>query len=474
MKVKLRISRLLLWTTSCLSVLINSSFAENPVEKQITSASHGHILTNTGVWSPDSTWITYDVRSDPAGDMFDGQRIERVNISSGKVQILFESRNQANCGVATTCPTDDRVVFIHGPENPDDDWQYAAFHRRGVIVHADKPDTDENLDARDIVAPFTSGALRGGSHVHTFSGDGKWVAFTYEDHVLSNVDSGTKQHDANQKYDENQRNVGVSVPVRSVVPKHSHPRNHAGSHFSVLVTRTTSNPHPGSDEITRAFSDAWIGTDGYLRTDGSRQKKAIAFQGNVLTQSGDTISEIFVVDLPEEVSKASEYGPLQGTPHQKPQPPKGTKQRRLTFTADRKHPGIQGVRHWLRSSPDGSKIAFLMKSDDGIAQLWTVSPNGGKAEQLTNNLQPISSAFSWSPDGKLIAHTMDGSVCVTLADSGQTIRLTETGRWPIRPEACVFSPDGTKIAYVRHVSKNGQAWNQIFVLDVQVALAKRS
>jgi len=388
------------------------------------------------------------------------------------VQILFECRNQSNCGVATTSQTDDRIVFIHGPENPDDLWQYAAFHRRGVIVHADNPGKHENLDARDLVAPFTPGALRGGTHVHTFSGDGKWVAFTYEDHVLANLDVGDKEREVNESYDENQRNVGVSAPIRSVSPPHSHPRNHGGSHFSALVTRTTSSPRPGSNDMTRAFSDAWIGTDGYLRTDGVRQKKSIAFQGHVLTQSGETIPEVFVVDLPEDISQESEYGPLQGTRHQRPQPPEGTKQRRLTFTADRKYPGIQGVRHWLRSSPDGSRIAFLMKSEDGISQLWTVSPNEGEAKQLTSNLHPISSAFSWSPDGRQIAHAMDGSICVTLAESGKTIRLTEKNPWPIRPEACVFSPDGTKIAYVRHVSENGQSWNQILVLDVAAALAK--
>ena len=472
MKLKLRLSPLLLCVACCLSALINSSIAEDQVEKQITSAAHGHILTNTGVWSPDSKWVIYDVRSDAAGDNFDGQRIERVNLDSGEVEVLFESRNKAHCGVATTSPADDRIVFIHGPENPDDQWQYAAFHRRGVIVHADNPDKHENLDARDIVAPFTPGALRGGTHVHTFSGDGKWVAFTYEDHVLANLDASDKEGEANGSQDENQRNVGVSAPIRSVLPPQSHPRNHGGSHFSALVTHTTSTPRPGSDDITRAFSDAWIGTDGYLRTDGTRQKKSIAFQGHVLTQSGDTIPEVFVVDLPEDISQESDQGPLQGTRHQRPQPPEGTKQRRLTFTTDRKHPGIQGVRHWLRSSPDGSKIAFLMKSDEGVPQLWTVSPNGGEAKQLTHNPHPISSAFSWSPNGKQISHAMDGSICITLADSGKTIRLTDKDAGTIRPEACVFSPDGTKIAYVRHISENGQTRNQIFILDVAAALAK--
>src|SRR5205823_928827 len=135
----------------------------------------------------------------------------------------------------------------------------------------------------------------------------------------------------------------------------------------------------------------------------------------------------------------------------------GTIQRRLTYTAGRKYPGLQGPRHWLRSSPDGSHIAFLMKDDAGVVQLWTIAPTGGNLVALTRNPCDISSAFSWSPDGKRIAHTMDASVCVTELASGQTHRLTmfEETQAPPRPEACVFSPDGRKIAFVRTVQVNG-------------------
>src|SRR5205823_11573568 len=129
----------------------------------------------------------------------------------------------------------------------------------------------------------------------------------------------------------------------------------------------------GSDQIKRACEEGWIGTNGYVRADGARQRHALAFQGQVLTMGGETISEVYVVDLPEDLTQPGE-GPLAGTETRRPCPPKGTHQRRLTFTADRKYPGLQGPRHWLRTSPEGSRIAFLMKDDDGAVQLWTVSP----------------------------------------------------------------------------------------------------
>ena len=427
-------------------------------QRQLTHALHGHILTNVGVWSADGRWILHDIRSDPAGSVFDGRSIQRVNVETGQVQTLYTCKRGAHCGVVTAAPNDGRVVFIHGPEDPTPDWSYGAAHRRGVIVRADAPGNFVNLDARDLTPPFTAGALRGGTHVHTFSGDGRWIAFTYEDHVLAELGEGGD-------HDLNQRNVGVSVPDRSVDVRPDHPRNHHGSHFTVLVTRTTNQPKPGSDEIGRAFSDSWIGTGGYLRTDGTRQKRAIAFQGQVVTKAGRTISEAFVVDLPDDPTRPGD-APLQGTASTRPAPPEGVVQRRLTYTADRKHPGLQGPRHWLRSSPDGSRIGLLLKDDAGVVQLWTISPNGGTPQQLTHNRHDIASAFTFSPDGRWIAHVMDRSVCVSEVSSGLTRRLTpptDDAHAP-RPEACVFSPRGTQIAYVRPATSGGETWNQIFVL----------
>ncbi|HLA50576.1 MAG TPA: DUF3748 domain-containing protein, partial [Thermodesulfovibrionia bacterium] len=386
-------------------------------EKQITTESKGHILTNTGVWSSESEWIVYDTRSDPLGEVFDGSTIEMVNIHTGEIKVLYHSTNGANCGVATFHPHDNKVVFILSPEHPTPDWQYSASHRQGVIVVISRPDIAVNLDARDLTPPFTPGALRGGSHVHVWDDNGEWVSFTYEDHILSQFKEETSEHEINL------RNVGVSAPIRRVHVKKGHPRNHDGEYFSVVVSRTIANPKPGSDEIKKAFEEGWVGTNGYLRSDGSRQRRALAFQGHVVTAKGETISEVFIVDLPEDITLSGER-PLSGTETRRPYPPKGTIQRRLTYTADNKYPGIEGPRHWLRSSPDGSHIAFLMKDKDGIVQLWTISPNGGEPLQITHNSWSIASAFTWSPDGSYIAHVMDNSVAMTEVATGKTFRLT--------------------------------------------------
>jgi hypothetical protein len=434
--------------------------------RQITTAAHGHILTNCNVWSPDSEWIVYDIRSDPAGSVFDGTRIERVRVKTGEVQILYESTDGACCGVATCSPVNGDVVFIHGPERPTPDWRYSAAHRRGLIVDSRAPGRGRTLDARDLTPPYTPGALRGGTHVHVYSADARWVSFTYEDHVLSELATAGGNYPA-ANHDLNQRNVGVSIRGRRVTTPRTHPRNHDGESFSVLVTQTTNSPRPGSDEIQRADHDAWVGTGGYRTSNGSWQGRALAFIGDTISSAGQVVPELFIVDIPDDVTRATPGTNLAGTPTTRPAPPLGTRQRRLTYTSDKPYPGVGGVRHWPRSSPDGASSVFVMRDARGIAQLWSISPRGGEPRQLSDLPFDVASAFTWSPDGRQIAFVADRSVFVLVAESRSCVRLTaqRTQDLAPRPEACVFSPDGAHIAYVCPVAEGGTIYNQVFVIE---------
>lgn len=433
----------------------------NP-ERQLTANAQGHVLTNINCWSPDGQWIVYDVRT---GDAFNGSRIEQINVRTGEVQCLYESRNGAHVGVVTYSPAEPRVVFIHGPENPTADWDYNFTRRRGAVVDAGKPGVARPLDAMNYAPPFTPGALRGGSHVHVFSPNGRRVSFTYEDEVLARLDADP---DA-PAHEPNQRNVGVSIAAHPVNVARTHPRNHDGDWFSVVVTRTVAQPRPGSDEISRAFEEGWVGREGYVRADGTRQLSALACQGLVTAADGTRHAEVFIVDLPEDLARAGPT-PLEGTATTRPAPPLGVRQRRLTFTSGRKFPGVAASpRHWLRASPDGAQIAFLMKDDAGVVQFWTVSPNGGEPRQITHNASGVASSFTWSPDGRGLAHVMDGRVCVTDFVTGKTCRLTlraEDAGGPLSL-ACVFSPDGRSIAYMKKIDGGAGTFTQIFVVEAR-------
>lgn len=445
-------------SVGCLAAGVAAGAEETP-ERQLTFGAHGHVLTNVNVWSPDGQWIVYDVRT---GDAFNGARIEQVNVTTCETRLLYASARGAQCGVVTYDPAAARVGFILGPENPDADWSYSFTRRRGVVVDAAAPGVARSLDAMNYAPPFAAGALRGGSHVHVFSPDGQWVSFTYEDEVLARLDATS---DA-PAHEPNQRNLGVAVPAGPVRVARNHPRNHDGEWFSVLVARTVAQPQPASDEISRAFEEGWIGRDGYRRRDGSTQRRALAFQGLVTARDGRSHAEVFVVDLPEDLTQAGD-GPLGGTATTRPAPPRGVEQRRLTFTDQRKFPGVVSApRHWMRASPDGSVIAFLMKDDAGVVQFWSIAPTGGEPRQITHNSSDIASAFTWSPDGRWLAHTIDGSVAVTDVATGKLHRLTpkRVGVGAPLPGACVFSPDGRWIAYTKEVSTPAGAWPQLFVV----------
>ncbi|MEO3740032.1 DUF3748 domain-containing protein [Kosakonia sp. WA-90] len=401
--------------------------------KQLTFAPRNHQLTNTQTWTPDSQWLVFDVR--PSGASFTGKTIERVNVQTGAVEVLYTAPDGAHVGVVTVNPQTEKYVFIHGPENPDADWQYDFHHRRGVVT---ENGSTHNLDAMDITAPYTPGALRGGSHVHVFSPNGEFISFTYNDHVM---------HERSPALDL--RNVGVAAPFGPVNPPCTHAREYGGSHWSVLVSRTTPAPVPGSDQINRAYEEGWV------------SNQQLAFIGDTLSLTGEKVPELFIVTLPhnEQGWKTAGDAPLQGTPDTLPAPPQGVVQQRLTFTHHKPFPGLVNVpRHWARSHPQAMQIAFLMRDDQGIVQLWLISPNGGEPRQLTQTTSGIQSAFNWHPSGKALGFVLENRIALCDAQRGEITFLTSDHANPPSADAVVFSPDGKKIAWMQDVDGFRQLW----------------
>ncbi|WP_079225773.1 DUF3748 domain-containing protein [Citrobacter werkmanii] len=401
--------------------------------KQITFTPRNHQLTNLNTWTPDSNWLVFDVR--PSGASFTGETIERVNVHTGELEVIYRATQGTHVGVVTVHPKSEKYVFIHGPENPDETWDYDFHHRRGVIVSQAEV---TNLDAMDITAPYTPGALRGGSHVHVFSPSGEFVSFTYNDHVL---------HERSPALDL--RNVGVAAPYGPVSVSTQHPREYSGSRWCVLVSQTTPAPKPGSDEINRAYEEGWVGDS------------TLAFIGDTLSVTGEKVPELFIVDLPQNESGWKQPGdaPLEGTEATMPAPPSGIHQRRLTFTHERAFPGlVNQPRHWVRSNPQASEIAFLMRDNHGVVQLWLISPQGGEPRQLTRCATGIQSAFNWHPSGKWLGFVLENRIACCDAQTGDIDFLTDRHGNPPSADAVVFSPDGQRVAWMEDVEGFRQLW----------------
>lgn len=433
--------------------------------RQLTWDFQNHYLSPYGGFSPDNQWLVYDTRT-AEGAMGGNPAIEKVNTVTGRREVVYRVPNQneygPGCGTPTWHPHENKIIFLHGLDNADHDRPYDLHRRTCVMVDEANPGIATRLDARDVTVPYSPGALRGGTHAHQFSGDGQWIGFTYNDGLLTEIDRQTGRP-------VNLRTVGVMTPCRSVdVDTDPEGENHNGIWFSVLVARVVPYPQVGSDEISRAFDNAWVGKNGYRKADGTWQR-AQAYLGKLKIKDNRDLIEVFISDIPERIDRPGPSGPLEGTMDDFPLPPEGVTQRRLTSTENKKYPGVaEDPRHWVLSSSDGKYIAYLAKDDNGIVQIFVVCPQGGDPVQITDGQTPIQSTFFWKPDSHILCYVCDNSIFVTGLENEQplkSIRLTE--RFPVHPVYPCWSNDGNMIAFNVDIPDGGNLYRQIFVIQLK-------
>jgi len=422
-------------------------------ERQIThgTAFH-HELDNNDNFSSDDRFLVFDTRTDEGG-IGASARIAKVEIATGKMTTLYETEQPLEfgpgVGAASYSHVRDEVIFIHGPFHPTGPKNgYEQFRRVGVIVAGDGSGDSRLADARDVQPPFTAGALRGGTHRHEFSGDGKWVGFTYNDAVV-------------REY-LNLRTLGVTrLGIPQTTPDSEQFPDTADG-FSALVVVVTPKPQPGSDAIDRATGDSWVGRNGYPRQDGTRQL-ARAFIGTTRNLSGKAVDELYLVDVPDDITQPGPLGPLEGTAKKLPMPPEGAVQRRLTYSANRLHPGCEGI---VRASHDGTQIAFLMKDNQGDSQVFLISPQGGEPRQATFIKGGVDTGVRWHPRGNAIVNVAGTRIVATYVEPGLQFGKSRVlvDRAPL-PFALVWSHDGKTIAYNRRVKADGRETTQVFVID---------
>ncbi len=440
----------------CTNIVYSHNRRYSPGITQVTFGEKNHFLGIFDAWSPDDNWIVFSCGPNHTNDI-----IQKVNAKTGKIVTLYKIKNQTDfgpgCGTPSYCKTNNKVVFIHGPRQCGPEQKYEFWRRSGVAI--EEPDYKRPifLDARDVTYPFTPGALRGGTHCHEWSYDGQWIAFTYNDMIMAKLQKITgKTHDL--------RTIGISHNLKGVaVDKDSQGENIDGRWFTVLLVEVKANPKPGSDEICRAYENCWVGDKGYKNKEGLWQR-AIAFKGKVVTKEGDITSELYVVDIPIKIDISCKGKPLEGTKNKMPYPPAGTTCRRLTNTDHRKYPGLSDEpRFWLRSSPKGDKVFFLIKDSKGINQVFYISPLSGKMHQVTFNSYDAVSTPSINPDGNKICYVCDGSVYITDIKNKNTERVTQKSVPP--PSNPIWSNNGEKIVFNKPVSQNGKIKTQIFIIN---------
>jgi dipeptidyl aminopeptidase/acylaminoacyl peptidase len=135
-------------------------------------------------------------------------------------------------------------------------------------------------------------------------------------------------------------------------------------------------------------------------------------------------------------------------------------------------PLLVGDGHSPTFSPDGARLAFTRR---GEIWLWQ---SGGEASRLASAGGEIR-RLQWSPDGKrllFVSHRGDYSFVALLDPAETRFRFLDPGLgFSVEP---VFSPDGGKVAYIRHFDapagagpESGPYWS-IRVADVATGAAR--
>lgn len=432
-------------------------------ERQITNDPNTNcVLDYNHNFSPDGQWLVFDTRPFDR-DILYSTSIEKVHVVTGERVVLYRAPDPVpdlGPGVAAVSyfPLRDEVIFIHGPFTRTR-LKYEKTRRTGAIVPGDGSGGVTWADARDVTPPFTPGALRGGTHRHDPGGpDGRWIGFTYDDQVMA-------EYGRKVGRDLHLRTLGVThlgAPV--AVDEDSAGENRSGAGFSVVVVRVTPKDeldgNPGTDAIYRAQDDQWVGRRGYRKLDGTWQL-ARGFIGVMRVPDGRgemrDHDEVFVVDIPDDITRPGPDGPLEGTEATFPSPPAGTTQRRLTHTER----GCYGL---VRSASDGSALSFLSRDENGKPQVFTISPLGSEMRQVTSFPTGVQEAARWLPDDRHFVTVVDDQVVVVEIGTGHSRPLTDSGRG--RPFGLVLSPDGRLVAFNRTVESGGAKTNEIFVADI--------
>lgn len=407
---------------------------------QLTFGSYGHTLHHCQVISPSNEWIVYDTRNEDSA-IGTTTRIERVNIHTHVIEVLYEveKHNEYGPGVGavTYAPNKETVLFIHGLLNASQEKPYAMDRRSGVGIHTEYPQQLFHVDARCVQFPFHPGALRGGTHSHYWHPNGELISFTYNDELLSST------------HIYNERVVGVMFPKMVKINHNEDYENFSGTHFAVIVTPLKEKAKNGSDEIEKAFDECWLGSE-----------RALAFQGWVRDGKGNLKSEIFTADLPKDLTIANDI-PLEGTETKMPAVPKGVLIKRVTDTPK----GISTFRHWLRSSPDGELIYFLMEDSAGITNIFSVDRRKHSIKQITSHTSSIHSPFNISAQGDQLVYFCNHSLIVYNLLKHEEIKLITNNKELYGIPN--FDKTGQIILYNQYVKENSTSkFLQIFKIEL--------
>ncbi|RLT13239.1 MAG: DUF3748 domain-containing protein, partial [Planctomycetota bacterium] len=159
--------------------------------QQRTFGDYGHFLNHRQAISHCGRYLVYDTRNADS-DIAKTTRIESLDLRDNSIRILYDTHSQSihgpGVGAVVCHPLRSTVVFIHGLTHCDELQPYSMTRRFGACLHIEPsvPNSDPksklvSIESRSLQTAIPWGVLRGGTHAHSFSSDGTWISFTYND-----------------------------------------------------------------------------------------------------------------------------------------------------------------------------------------------------------------------------------------------------------------------------------------------------
>lgn len=427
--------------------------------EQRTHEPYGHTLNHRQIFSPDGRFVYYDTRNRDT-DIQVTSRIERLDLRTSETLVVYETvhPNAWGPGVgAVVChPNQRRLLFIHGLHNCSQLRPYAMTRRFGALAwDTGGPATVAPAEARIVDGPCLIGALRGGTHAHSWSRDGKTISFTYNDAVVErraraatiteNANSGKASAGPVHSTITDLRTVGVMIVGRPGLCPIEDDENFCGEFQSLIVAPVVQHPSPGSDEIDMACEECWV---------ENRPQRTMAFLGRVRTSEGDPIQEVFLAEwtdpkldsennvvekcLVENGDSANRHSENRHSANRRSENRvaaaasgprfapldkegrleawQGVRIRRLTRTER----GISGPRNWLLGSPDGVRIYFPMPDREGIVQIHYVEIDTGTVVQLSHLEHSLENQLAIRGDGQWISGLSNSLPTLVHTTTGET------------------------------------------------------
>lgn len=502
--------------------------------QQRTFEAYGHFLNHRQAQSHDGTSLVYDTRNaDP--DIPKTRRIEAIDLTDNSVRVLYDTHSDQpygpGVGAVVADPCNPRVLFIHGLKNCCAENPYTMGRRFGAICSLNDQHSSNAsispLESRSMTASVPWGCLRGGSHAHSFSPDGRWVSFTYNDAWVAQHHPSWDRRTIGfallpptHNVCDNSQSSGM-LPTASSTSKDNRAtaENFRGLGWASLALNPTepmtpsqsTAEHPlANDDRSESAScewareECWVPNPLRLAFIGRISPPAMPINMKMPTNIAipTNIEEVFIAEFPEDALRYPQR--LQGYVPTDPvtgrlQPPPGIRIRRLTYSdsdltsrertnalgfchelapKDYSKRGIQGPRHWLLASPCGAWIFGLFRDTTECVRLVRICSRTGALRPISKPGFSITHPPAIDPSGRFASllanqtlHLLDLTTETQMPVEGwfeQTSR-TQKGyaktNWEEVLGPVQFLKDGTGLFW--NARPSGSSWLQIWTARVQ-------